>query len=100
MQCCSVANKLQNCSFISRMWSESVSLCPVDQSKYWTDIRVIELQVFDFEPLQERERLTAVERRLFRSPGSAASKWRTQDRNSARAANAAYKGAMMAGFEE
>ncbi|BDA43174.1 probable interferon-related developmental regulator 1 [Coccomyxa sp. Obi] len=57
-------------------------------------------QVFDFEPLQERERLTAVERRLFRSPGSAVSKWRTQDRNSARAATAAYKGAMMAGFEE
>ncbi len=61
---------------------------------------VINLQVFDFEPLQERERLTAVERRLFRSPGSAASKWRTQDRNTARAATAAYKGAMMAGFEE
>ncbi|CAL8465178.1 g4713 [Coccomyxa elongata] len=57
-------------------------------------------QVFDFEPLQERERLTAVERRLFRSPGSAVSKWRTQDRNSARAATAAYKGAMMAGLEE
>ncbi|EIE23324.1 hypothetical protein COCSUDRAFT_63675 [Coccomyxa subellipsoidea C-169] len=57
-------------------------------------------QVFDFEPLVEQERLTAVERRLFRSPGSAASKWRTQDRNSARAATAAYKGAMMAGSEE
>ncbi len=59
-----------------------------------------DVQVFDFEPLVEQERLTAVERRLFRSPGSAASKWRTQDRNSARAATAAYKGAMMAGSEE
>ncbi len=64
------------------------------------DVRVTALQVFDFEPLQEQERLTAVERRLFRSPGSAVSKWRTQDRNSARAATAAYKGAMMAGLEE
>ena len=54
-------------------------------------------QVFDFEPRQERaDRLTPLERRLTRSPASAASKSRTQSRNSARAATAAYKGAMMA----
>jgi hypothetical protein len=58
------------------------------------------MQVFNFEPLQERERLTAVERRLSRSPGSAAAKCRTRDRNSARAATAAYKGAMMANTDE
>jgi hypothetical protein len=53
--------------------------------------------VFAFEPRQERpERLTPLERRLYRSPGSAAAKSRTVDRNSARSAISAYKGAMMA----
>ena len=55
------------------------------------------MQVFDFEPRAERaDRLTPLERRLTRSPASAASKSRTQGRNSARAATAAYKGAMLA----
>jgi hypothetical protein len=42
--------------------------------------------VFDFEPQEERApRLTALEKRHFRSPSSAQSKARTQDRKAARA---------------
>ena len=43
------------------------------------------------------ERLTPLEKRLLRSPGSAASKSRTQDRASARANVSAYKHGMLAG---
>jgi hypothetical protein len=42
--------------------------------------------VFGYEPLSERPgRLTALEKRAFRSPSSAASKQRTQDRKGQRA---------------
>ena len=54
-------------------------------------------QVFNFQPREEpAERLTPEEKRLYRSPASAQSKSRTQQRKSDRAASAAYKGAMMA----
>ena len=54
-------------------------------------------QVFSFQPREEpAERLTPEEKRLYRSPASAQSKSRTQQRKSDRAASAAYKGAMMA----
>ena len=54
-------------------------------------------QIFNFQPREEpAERLTPEEKRLFRSPASAQSKSRTQQRKSDRAASAAYKGAMMA----
>ncbi len=42
--------------------------------------------IFDFTPLNERpDRLSYLEKRAFRSPSSAASKARTQDRKSQRA---------------
>ena len=54
-------------------------------------------QIFNFQPREEpAERLTPEEKRLYRSPASAQSKSRTQQRKSDRAASAAYKGAMMA----
>eukprot|EP00891_Asterochloris_glomerata_P006389 jgi/Astpho2/6389/Aster-x0727 len=54
-------------------------------------------QIFKFQPREEPpERLTPEEKRLYRSPASAQSKSRTQQRKSDRAASAAYKGAMMA----
>ena len=54
-------------------------------------------QIFNFQPREEpAERLTPDEKRLYRSPASAQSKSRTQQRKSDRAASAAYKGAMMA----
>jgi Interferon-related protein conserved region len=55
-------------------------------------------QVFGFEPRAEpAERLTAFEKRMYRSPSSASSKWRTQQRKYDRASNAARKGAVMGG---
>ncbi|KAL0044066.1 hypothetical protein WJX82_006874 [Trebouxia sp. C0006] len=53
-------------------------------------------QIFDFEPREERpERLTPLEKKMYRSPASAESKSRTQQRNHDRAATKAYKGAMI-----
>lgn len=53
-------------------------------------------QIFDFEPREERaERLTPLEKKMYRSPASAESKNRTQQRNHDRAATKAYKGAMI-----
>jgi len=49
--------------------------------------------VFDFQPLEERpDRLSAMEKRAFRSPCSAQSKARTQDRRSQRANKGAVGG--------
>jgi hypothetical protein len=49
--------------------------------------------VFDFQPLEERpERLSAVEKRAYRSPCSAQNKARAQDRRSQRASKGAAGG--------
>lgn len=53
-------------------------------------------QIFEFEPREERpEKLSPLEKRMYRSPASAESKSRTQQRNHDRATAKAYKGAMM-----
>ncbi|KAK9823814.1 hypothetical protein WJX72_005686 [[Myrmecia] bisecta] len=55
-------------------------------------------QIFGFEPREQRaERLTPLEKRMYRSPASVQSKSRTLRRNYDRAASAAYKGAMIGG---
>ena len=48
-------------------------------------------EVFNLEPQVFRQRLSSQEKRLYRSPASAASKARTQQRNFDRAAATAYK---------
>lgn len=53
-------------------------------------------EVFSFRPQQEQaERLTATEKRLFRSPASAQSKERSQVRKQQRQVMAAYKESSM-----
>lgn len=53
-------------------------------------------EVFGFQPREERaERLSAHEKRMYRSPASAESKARSQDRRSARSTMASYKGSML-----
>lgn len=56
------------------------------------------LQIFSFEPRGEPgERLTRLEKRMFRSPAAEAVKSRQVHRARDRANTAAYKGAMLAG---
>ncbi|GAB4824115.1 hypothetical protein N2152v2_011161 [Parachlorella kessleri] len=58
-------------------------------------------QVFNFSPRNERpEKLSAWEKRMFRSPASAESKARTQQRKKDRQTMAAYKGSLLAGGME
>lgn len=53
-------------------------------------------QVFSFRPSEEApERLTALEKRAYRSPASAQSKERSQTRKNERRASAAYKNTLM-----
>lgn len=53
-------------------------------------------EVFNFHPRQEAaDRLTALEKRLYRSPASAESKARAQDRRRERELMASYKGSML-----
>jgi hypothetical protein len=52
--------------------------------------------VFEFSPRSEpQDKLTAIEKRMFRSPGSAANKELTRSRNQERRISAAYKGSML-----
>lgn len=53
-------------------------------------------QVFNFRPRQERpDKLTPWEKRMYRSPASAESKARTQDRRKDREVMAAYKSSLL-----
>ena len=52
-------------------------------------------EVFDFEPRDHRQRLSALEKRMYRSPGSSTNKSRDQQRNNDRAAASAFKRAML-----
>lgn len=52
-------------------------------------------EVFDFQPRESRQQLSALDKRMYRSPGSAASKTRAVQRSHERAVSSAHKQAML-----
>lgn len=52
-------------------------------------------EVFDFQPRESRQQLSALDKRMYRSPGSVASKTRAVQRSHERAVSSAHKQAML-----